>query len=62
VLVTLTFALGHDRWWLVGLIGVPLALTAGTCYFRLVEAPAHRFAKRAGRYARGLAQGPQTAA
>ena len=49
VLATLAFLLGDWNWAAVGLIGVPLTLVAGWGFYRAVEKPLHRVARRAKR-------------
>jgi peptidoglycan/LPS O-acetylase OafA/YrhL len=46
ILATLTFVLGDDRWWLVAILTVPLALLAAWGFNRAVERPSHRLARR----------------
>jgi peptidoglycan/LPS O-acetylase OafA/YrhL len=46
ILATLTFVFGDDRWWLVALLTVPLALLAAWGFNRAVERPSHRLARR----------------
>jgi peptidoglycan/LPS O-acetylase OafA/YrhL len=48
VLVTLAFLIGDARWPLVALLGVPASLLVGWGFERVVEAPAHRLARRVG--------------
>ena len=45
ILVTLTFLIGDDRWWLVALLAVPLSLGVGWGFYRVVERPSHRLAR-----------------
>lgn len=49
VLATLAFLLGDWNWPAVGFIGVPLALLAGWGFYRLIEKPLHKVARRAKR-------------
>lgn len=44
VLATLTFVFGQDRWWLVAIIGVPVALLLAWAFNRVAEIPSHRLA------------------
>ncbi len=46
VLATLAFVIGDSGWWLVTLIGLPLSLVAGWAFFRWVETPSHRLARK----------------
>jgi peptidoglycan/LPS O-acetylase OafA/YrhL len=45
LLVTLAFALGTDRWWLIVLLGIPLSLLAAWVFHRVIERPSHRLAQ-----------------
>jgi peptidoglycan/LPS O-acetylase OafA/YrhL len=45
ILATLTFVLGDDRWWLVAILTLPLALLAAWGFNRIVERPSHRLAR-----------------
>lgn len=45
ILATLTFVLGDDRWWLVAILTLPLALLAAWGFHRIVERPSHRLAR-----------------
>jgi peptidoglycan/LPS O-acetylase OafA/YrhL len=49
IIATLAFLVGDARWWLVGLIAVPLSLVVSTLFFRFVERPSHLLARRVGR-------------
>jgi peptidoglycan/LPS O-acetylase OafA/YrhL len=49
ILATVTFLLGDDRWWLVAILTVPLALVAASGFHRIVERPSHRLARAATR-------------
>lgn len=49
VIASLTFLLGDAHWPLVAALGVPLCLILAWLFFRLVERPSHRLAKRVGR-------------
>jgi len=44
LLATLTFMFGDDRWWLVALITVPLAVLAAWGFNRVIEGPSQRLA------------------
>ena len=46
LLATLTFMFGDDRWWLVALITVPLAVLAAWGFNRVIEGPSQRLARR----------------
>ena len=45
LLATLTFMFGDDRWWLVALITVPLAVLAAWGFNRVIEGPSQRLAR-----------------
>lgn len=45
ILATLTFVLGDDRWWLVAILTLPLALLAAWGFHRIIERPSHRLAR-----------------
>ncbi|MBC7403832.1 MAG: acyltransferase [Microbacteriaceae bacterium] len=45
ILATLTFAFGDDRWWLVAILTLPLALLAAWGFHRIIERPSHRLAR-----------------
>lgn len=47
VLATLAFLLGDWNWAAVGLIGVPLAVLTGWVFYRVVEKPLHKVARKA---------------
>ena len=49
ILATLAFSFGDARWWLVGIVGVPLSLLVAAAFFQLVERPSHGLARRVGR-------------
>lgn len=49
ILATLAFMFGDERWWLVGIVGVPLSLLIAAGFFQLVERPSHGLARRVGR-------------
>jgi peptidoglycan/LPS O-acetylase OafA/YrhL len=49
IIATLAFLVGDARWWLVGLLAVPLSLVVSTLFFRFVERPSHLLARRVGR-------------
>lgn len=49
ILATLAFAFGDDRWWLVGIVGVPVSLLVSAAFFQVVERPSHGLARRVGR-------------
>ncbi len=49
ILATLAFSFGDARWWLVGIVGVPLSLVVAAAFFQLVERPSHGLARRVGR-------------
>lgn len=49
IIATLAFLFGDARWWLVGLIAVPLSLVVSALFFRVVERPSHLLARRVGR-------------
>lgn len=49
VLATLAFLLGDDRWWIVGLVGVPLSVLVAAGFFAVVEKPSHGLARLTGR-------------
>ncbi|MGK9146612.1 acyltransferase [Plantibacter flavus] len=51
ILASLAFAVGDERWWLVGVIGVPLSLVVAALFYRAVEHPSHRLARTSGRAA-----------
>ena len=46
ILATLSFLLGDDKWWLVALLTIPLALLAAWAFHRGIERPSHRLARR----------------
>ena len=46
LLATLTFMFGDDRWWLVALITVPLAVLAAWGFNRVIEIPSQRLARQ----------------
>jgi len=46
ILATLTFVLGDDRWWLVAILTVPLALLVAWGFHWAIERPSHRLARR----------------
>lgn len=46
ILATLAFLLGDDKWWLVALLTIPLALLAAWAFHRAIERPSHRLARR----------------
>jgi peptidoglycan/LPS O-acetylase OafA/YrhL len=46
ILATLTFLLGDDKWWLVALLTIPLALLTAWGFHQAVERPSHRLARR----------------
>lgn len=45
ILVTLGFLFGDQHWWLVGVVGVPLALLTAWSFYHAVERPSHRLAQ-----------------
>lgn len=45
IIATLTFLLGDERWWLVALLTVPIALLVAWGFNRVVERPSHRLAR-----------------
>ncbi|TFD21376.1 acyltransferase [Cryobacterium sp. TMS1-13-1] len=55
ILATLTFLLGDDRWWLVAVLTIPLALLAACAFHLAVERPSHRLARRTGQVVSGIA-------
>jgi peptidoglycan/LPS O-acetylase OafA/YrhL len=46
ILATLSFLLGDEKWWLVALLTIPLALLAAWAFHRGIERPSHRLARR----------------
>jgi peptidoglycan/LPS O-acetylase OafA/YrhL len=46
IIATLTFLLGDQRWWLVALLTIPVALLVAWGFNRVVERPSHRLARR----------------
>ncbi|MFZ4894158.1 acyltransferase family protein [Plantibacter sp. Mn2098] len=48
ILATLAFAFGDDRWWLVGVVGIPLSVAVAAGFHAVVERPSHRIAKWLG--------------
>ncbi|MGG7509333.1 acyltransferase family protein [Plantibacter sp. YIM 135249] len=48
LLATLAFALGDERWWLVGVIGIPLSIIVAAGFYQIVERPSHRIARWLG--------------
>ena len=48
ILGTLGYLLGGERWWLVGLIGLPVSLGVSALFYRWVERPSHILARRVG--------------
>ncbi|MCU1406592.1 MAG: acyltransferase [Glaciihabitans sp.] len=49
VLASVSYLVGDNRWWLVAIICVPLCVTVGWLFYRIVERPSHRLARRVGR-------------
>jgi peptidoglycan/LPS O-acetylase OafA/YrhL len=49
ILATLTFLLGDDKWWLVALLTLPLALLTAWGFHHAVERPSHRLARSTSR-------------
>ncbi len=49
IIATIAYLVGDRSWWLVGLVGIPVSLLVAAVFFRLVERPSHRLARRAGR-------------
>jgi peptidoglycan/LPS O-acetylase OafA/YrhL len=45
ILASLTFLFGDDRWWLVAILTLPLALLAAWGFHWVVERPSHRLAR-----------------
>ena len=50
ILGTLGYLLGREHWWVTCLIGVPISLGVAAVFYRWVERPSHRLARRAGGY------------
>jgi len=50
VLGTLGYLLGREHWWVACLIGVPISLAVAAAFYRWVEKPSHRLARRVGGY------------
>jgi peptidoglycan/LPS O-acetylase OafA/YrhL len=48
ILVALVYLLADNNWVLVALIGIPVDLCVAYLFFRFVEAPSHRLARRVG--------------
>ena len=48
ILVALVYLLGDRNWVLVALVGIPVSLVVAYFFYRFVEAPSHRLAKRIG--------------
>jgi peptidoglycan/LPS O-acetylase OafA/YrhL len=61
IIVTTAFALHSTNPLEVGAVGIPLALAAAELFFRGVERPAHRLARRTGRRLSGKPVGPASA-
>lgn len=55
ILVTLTFIFGDDKWWLIALLTVPLALVISWGFHVSVERPSHRLARNTARIVAGVA-------
>lgn len=53
ILVAFVYLLGDRNWALVALVGIPTSLAFAYLFFRFVEAPSHRLAKRVGGWATG---------
>ncbi|HEY2643697.1 MAG TPA: acyltransferase [Galbitalea sp.] len=53
ILATLAFVLGDAQWWLVAIIGLPVAIGAATLFHRWVEVPSQKLAHRVGRRVAG---------
>ena len=51
ILVALVYLFGDRNWGLVALVGIPVSLAVAYFFYRFVEAPSHRLAKRIGRVA-----------
>jgi peptidoglycan/LPS O-acetylase OafA/YrhL len=51
ILVALVYLFGDRAWPLVALVGIPISLGVANLFWRWVEAPSHRLAKRIGRLA-----------
>jgi peptidoglycan/LPS O-acetylase OafA/YrhL len=51
ILVALVYVFGDRNWGLVALVGIPISLGFAYLYFRFVEAPSHRLARRVTRLA-----------
>ncbi|MEJ1231390.1 MAG: acyltransferase [Galbitalea sp.] len=54
IIMVLVYLFGAWNWVLVGVVGVPVVLLVGQVFYRFVEAPSHRLAKRAGARAETL--------
>jgi peptidoglycan/LPS O-acetylase OafA/YrhL len=48
ILVALVYLVGDNNWAMVALIGIPVDLCVAYLFFRFVEAPSHRLARRTG--------------
>lgn len=48
VIATVAFIVGDERWWLVGLIAVPVSAGLAQVFYAFVERPAHSLARKAG--------------
>ena len=46
IIATLAFLLGDDKWWLVALVTIPLALLGAWGFHMVIERPSHRLAQR----------------
>jgi peptidoglycan/LPS O-acetylase OafA/YrhL len=53
ILVAFVYLLGDRNWVLVALLGIPTSLGFAYLFFRFVEAPSHRLAKRVANWATG---------
>lgn len=51
IIIALTYLFGAWNWALVGIVGIPLALGVAVLFYRFVESPSHRLAKRVGKLA-----------
>ena len=48
ILATLVHLFGSSRWWIAGLVAVPLSLLVAALFQRWIEAPSHRLARAVG--------------
>ena len=48
ILATLVYLFGSSRWWVAGLVAVPLSLVVAALFQRWIEAPSHRLARAVG--------------